>query len=134
MTTKSQRYESAIQCGERVRTLRKQLGYTLEEVGEKAGFSGAQIYLVEKGRINTPVETLARIAQALGVPVRALFCEEDQGALPPVEARKPRQQDATETVLGSAPAEHLGTVAALLLSLLQQVHQAQRSHPPANGP
>jgi transcriptional regulator with XRE-family HTH domain len=74
---RKERYASAVRCGAQVAALRKARGWTLKELAEKTGFSPQQIFLVEKGEINTPIETLTRIAEALGVPLSALCADVD---------------------------------------------------------
>lgn len=64
-----EQYASAVQCGAKITEVRKTRGLTLKQVAVKTGFSPQQIFLVEKGKINTPIETLARIAEALDVPL-----------------------------------------------------------------
>jgi transcriptional regulator with XRE-family HTH domain len=73
MKTQAKRYLHAAQCGEKIRALRQALGLTMEDLGERTGFSVTQIYYVEKGEINTPIETLARVVEALDVSLPAFF-------------------------------------------------------------
>lgn len=70
------RYAGAARIGARVRALRELQHMTTTELAKKTGFSQQQICAVELGRINTPVETLIRIADALGVTL-TLLCSED---------------------------------------------------------
>ena len=72
------RYARAARCGERIRVLRDRQKMTLEELAKRTGFTPANLSKVENGRINTPVETLAKIADALGVPLAQVFID-DQG-------------------------------------------------------
>jgi transcriptional regulator with XRE-family HTH domain len=82
MQVNQERYETARRCGARLAQLRKERKLTLKQVGEKTGFSPQPIFLVEHGAINTPIETLARIATALGVPLGALAFANDATMLP----------------------------------------------------
>ncbi len=80
------RYASAERIGARVRAIRKQQKMTTTALAKKIGCSQQQICAVELGRINTPVEMLAHIAEALGVSLAALFAEDDTlPALTPVD-------------------------------------------------
>jgi transcriptional regulator with XRE-family HTH domain len=77
MAVQEKRYAHAAQCGERVFALRKACGLTQEALGRRAGFSSQLIGFVEKGEINTPIETLGRIAAALGVPLQMVVGDAD---------------------------------------------------------
>ncbi len=59
--------------GKRLRQLRKEAGFTQEQLADKADISVDFLSLVERG-INAPsFESLDKLAKALGVPVRELF-------------------------------------------------------------
>lgn len=77
MAVATQRYEAAEKCGIRLKRVRKELKLTLKHVGELAGFTAQQIFCVEKGEINTPIETLARIAEALNIPLERILCGDE---------------------------------------------------------
>jgi len=62
-------FQAARLMGQRLRRLRDAQGLTMRRLGEIAGFTQQQISQVELGKINTPIETLGRIAGALGVPL-----------------------------------------------------------------
>lgn len=106
MQSQKERYASARRCGERLAHLRKARKLTLKQVAEKTGFSPQQIFLVEKGEINTPIETLARIAAALGVSLDALAFGEDEAAR--------THQSCLDQWAQSRPAEHLQIVKEFL--------------------
>lgn len=67
-----QKYRHACLAGSRVRFFREQQGLSTTELARKAGFAQQQISKVELGKINTPIETLARLAEALEVPLSEL--------------------------------------------------------------
>lgn len=67
-----QRYARAAQCGERIIQARDHRGWSQRELAKRTGFSNQQISKVETGAVNTPIETLARIAEALEVPLSEL--------------------------------------------------------------
>jgi transcriptional regulator with XRE-family HTH domain len=115
---RKERYASAVRCGEQITRLRKARKLTLKQVAEKTGFSPQQIFLVEKGDINTPVDTLARIAGALGVSMKDVVEEEE--ALP-----LDRQSWVFEWVT-SESAGNSEAVEGFLTQLLQHVHEARR--------
>ena len=62
--------------GERIRSLRKAGGITQEELGEKAGLNYKFIGELERGRVNVSLDSLQKIAEALGVKIGDLFSME----------------------------------------------------------
>ncbi|KEO84963.1 helix-turn-helix domain-containing protein [Tumebacillus flagellatus] len=59
--------------GLRVRDLRKQRGYSQEELAEKAGTHFSYIGGIERGQRNVTVKTLEKIAECLDVEVFEFF-------------------------------------------------------------
>jgi transcriptional regulator with XRE-family HTH domain len=59
--------------GQRIRSLRKEKGLSQEELGEKAGFHYTYMGGVERGEKNPSLDTLNKIAGALGVGIVELF-------------------------------------------------------------
>lgn len=59
--------------GETIRTYRKRAGLSQEKLAEKADLSTVFISNVECAKNTISVDALARIAKALGVPIRDLF-------------------------------------------------------------
>ncbi|MGI5818101.1 MAG: helix-turn-helix domain-containing protein [Armatimonadota bacterium] len=55
--------------GSNIRRRRKELGLTQEQVGEKAGLDWTTIGAAERGVRNLSVESLLKVATALGVTV-----------------------------------------------------------------
>lgn len=64
------------ELGERIRELRKSAGITQEELGEKASLNYKFIGELERGQVNVSIDSLARIADALGVRIGDLFSKE----------------------------------------------------------
>ena len=62
--------------GERIRELRKLAGITQEKFGAKAGLSYKFIGELERGQVNVSLDSIVKIAEALGVKVGDLFSEE----------------------------------------------------------
>ena len=58
--------------GENIRKLRKERGMTQKQLGEMCGIKEANIRKYELDKANPKIETIERIAQALGVPIRAI--------------------------------------------------------------
>jgi transcriptional regulator with XRE-family HTH domain len=59
--------------GKRVRELRKQLSCTQEELAHRASISVSFLSMVERGERLPRLETLATLAEALGVSISELF-------------------------------------------------------------
>lgn len=59
--------------GERVKRLRKNIGYSQEELAEKATLDYTSVQNIESGSRNPSLKTLSKIARALKVSVRDLF-------------------------------------------------------------
>lgn len=59
--------------GERIKTLRKQRGWSQQILADHAQLSKVHIIAVEKGRAELGVRTLERIANALEVPAPDLL-------------------------------------------------------------
>jgi transcriptional regulator with XRE-family HTH domain len=59
--------------GERIRTLRKERGWSQEELGEKADLHHTYVGAVERGEKNASIDTLDKIADALGMEIVDLF-------------------------------------------------------------
>ncbi|WP_433432504.1 cupin domain-containing protein [Nonomuraea sp. CA-141351] len=59
--------------GTRVRSLRKERGFTLDRLSELSGLSTGIISQVERGLANPSFSTLVQLAHGLGIPVGMLF-------------------------------------------------------------
>jgi len=112
---RKERYTSAAACGAKLAEIRKAQGWTLRDIADKTGFSPQQIFLVEKGEINTPVETLARITQALAVPMAALF----EPCAPAIPSDTPRFKEVLTRL----------TVLAEEIAHLQALFHSANPHP-----
>jgi transcriptional regulator with XRE-family HTH domain len=60
------------QLGGRIRARRTERGLTQEELAHRAGLDYSYVNQIENGRRNPSLDAIARIARALGVPVRDL--------------------------------------------------------------
>lgn len=71
--------------GRRMRSRREELGWSQEKVGVLIGIdessSRARISRYEVGTHEPPVETARLIANALGVPLAYLYCDEEDVAM-----------------------------------------------------
>ncbi len=59
--------------GERIRALRKERGWSQEELGEKADLHHTYVGAVERGEKNASIDTLDKITAALGIEMVDLF-------------------------------------------------------------
>ena len=67
--------ESWRMVGDRIHALRKESGLTQRQLGLGCGMSPNAISLVERGRVAPTIESLCKIAHALGVSASSLFQE-----------------------------------------------------------
>lgn len=70
--------EAARMLGERLLELRKQRGFTQDEVGAGIGLTKSSVCHIEKGRRPLTGEHLIRAARLLRVPVRELVAAESR--------------------------------------------------------
>lgn len=59
--------------GQRIRSYRLQLGFSQEKVAELSGCHPTYIGQIERGEKNATLESIEKIAVALGVPLSKLF-------------------------------------------------------------
>lgn len=59
--------------GDNIRTHRRQLGWSQIKLAEKADLHHNYIGDIERGEENVSVDTLMRIAKALGIPLEGLL-------------------------------------------------------------
>lgn len=71
-----ERYPTAAWIGERIRALREQAGLSMRQLGKAAHLTHSHILKIERGELNIPIETLARIAQALNVSLAEVVRKE----------------------------------------------------------
>lgn len=64
------------ELGERIKELRKIAGITQEKLGEKAELSYKFIGELERGQVNVSLDSVVRIAEALGVKIGDVFSRE----------------------------------------------------------
>jgi len=74
----------------RLRTLREQAGLSQEELAERADLHWTYVSGMERGRRNPGLNTLARLARALGLPIETLLTGVDEQARSVTTARKRR--------------------------------------------
>ncbi len=73
--------------GHRIRTLRQGRGTTQERLAERAGISVSFLSMIEGGRRLPHLATVAKLAEALQVPLFELFRFEGSARTKPTEPR-----------------------------------------------
>jgi len=63
--------------GSHLRSLRKKKGLSQEDIAEKAGIHVTYLSGVERGIRNLSIRNVKRLADALDVPTKELFCFEE---------------------------------------------------------
>jgi transcriptional regulator with XRE-family HTH domain len=71
--------EATVALGARVRSLRRERGWTLKQLGREAGLSHPFLSQLERGLARPSVGSVERIARALGVPVGLLWSAPARG-------------------------------------------------------
>lgn len=61
------RYKISEKTGKKIRIFRKKKGLSQEETASKASIHVSTFGRIERGEINSPLQTINKIAQALGV-------------------------------------------------------------------
>jgi transcriptional regulator with XRE-family HTH domain len=68
-------HETWLNVGNKIRFLRKSNGLTLKQLARGCGLSANTISMVERSEVSPSIETLCKIANALGVSPSSLFLE-----------------------------------------------------------
>ena len=74
--------EATIALGARVRSLRRDRGWTLKQLGREAGLSHPFLSQLERGLARPSVGSIERIARAFGMPVGRLWSTPGRSDLP----------------------------------------------------
>lgn len=61
-----------------LREVREQKGFTIRGLSDKSGVAINQIERMEQNSINPTIETICKLARALGVPASVLFSCDDK--------------------------------------------------------
>lgn len=118
--------------GEAVRTLRKERGYSLEEMAALTGVSRATLSQIETNKTNPTVGVLWKISAGLGVPFSSLLGESQHDRI--VVVRKNAQgllqsDDGAFESRPLAPARSLGNVELYELTLAPRSKHDSAPHP-----
>lgn len=104
--------------GDRIRNARKSVGVTQQELANRLGISYVGISQWENNSRNPKIETIRRIAKALGVPMAYLMGDTDNPvdrskthwmeAVPPENEKKPSADGKGLTIKEYGPTENGG--------------------------
>ncbi len=103
------------QVGRRLRELRKACGLTQAQVAERADLNAAYYAATERTGSNLTLDTIERLAIALGVPVVELFAFE---ARDPVDDRK-AVRDQVKKLLIDGPDDRVHRLRVVLDQVLR---------------
>lgn len=67
------RYVISKKVGKKIKTIRRQKGFTQEEVADKSGMHVSTLGRIERGESNPPLQTLNKIAQVLRVKPKEIL-------------------------------------------------------------
>ena len=73
----------SVRFGQRIRNLREAKGWSQEELADGAGIHRTHISLIENAKREIQLNTVGKLADALGVPARDLFPPDEQVVAPP---------------------------------------------------
>ncbi len=73
MQTRKPKSPLVLKFGKRVRSVREEQGLSQEELAARAKLHRTYISLIERGRQSATLDTMEKIAGALGVPVKKLM-------------------------------------------------------------
>lgn len=67
------RYKIAHLIGKRIRLIRRKLGLTQEDLSDKIGIHVSTLGRIERGEMNSPIQTINKIALSLKVKPKDLL-------------------------------------------------------------
>lgn len=67
------RYVISKKVGKKIKTIRRQKGFSQEEVADKSGMHVSTLGRIERGESNPPLQTLNKIAQVLRVKPKEIL-------------------------------------------------------------
>ncbi len=108
--------------GRKVRELRKEMDFTLQQLSDKSGLSKPLLSQVENGHVVPPVATLMRISRALGVNISHFFQEDEE------EMKIAITRNSERTRVGPRPHHPSDEVGYSYESL--EIHKARKSMQP----
>lgn len=107
--------------GERLRMIRKEKSLSQADIENRTGLLRCYVSRIENGHTVPSVDTLEKIARALGIPLYQLFCDRNQPA--PVTAWQASRNSKGE---GWARSGEGASLFARLRRLLRQIGEEDR--------
>jgi len=107
----------------RIRALRLRRGLTQEALCERAGISLDAVCRIEAGSRVPTIETLDKIAEALGVSLGSLV-----GTEPPPKARPAHVAQRVAAILQSQPAHVQSAVEVVVRAMLRVASRSERKN------
>lgn len=90
-----------LELADTIRLLRRERGWSQEELADRSGLTADTIRRVEQGRTHGMVTTVERLARGLGLPIVSLFL--------------PHGRDGVHDVAALASRPHASEIVAMLL-------------------
>lgn len=112
MAKSKEKIREIVLFGRRLRSLRKAGNLTQEELGDRAGLSYKYLGAVERGKENPSLETVAKLAKALGIEMNDMFEFEHE------EMSQAKLRKQLDTILKKADADTLRKAVKLLRALI----------------
>jgi XRE family transcriptional regulator, regulator of sulfur utilization len=117
----------------RVRALRRERGYSLEDVAALSGVSRATLSQIETNKTNPTIGILWKIASGFGVPFSTLLAESSSQAIQVIRHGSQgtiRSDDGSFESRPLSPARALGNIELYELTLNPRSQHASPAHPP----
>lgn len=73
MRTNQETFKAKVRFGKKLRSLRKKVGISQEELGFRAGIHRTYVGAIERGEQNVSIENVYKLAKALKVSEKELF-------------------------------------------------------------
>lgn len=67
-----------MELGQEIKRIRKEKGYTLKRLSELTGITVSALSQIERGKNSPSMSNLAKITEALGVPIRSVFTSDKE--------------------------------------------------------
>jgi|SRR5579859_82873 len=121
------RDKHAVRIGPVIRALRIAKGWSLQDLGDEAGYERGFIGEVERGEKTPGLQTLRNIAQALGTTANAIMVAAAKGLPPPNALKHPPRQVARLTQdLGNLHPKEARQIVPVLQAMLRAFTGAPR--------
>lgn len=106
-----------VRLGRRVARARRAGGYTQEQLAERCGMTVKAISAIERGLVNVPLMTLARISQGLGATIAELVLG--------IEGGTPREVRSLERLLAGRTRREQAAIGRVLAAMSELLDDAK---------